>query len=159
MTKGLSDCVKNGLDRDPVRSAVNAFDFMLSEEDFGYKPRGLYYGLKAMNIWLHKDEPFESFKFKKYISIIREKAENGLFEKLIEEKMLNNPTKVFVSLQPKEGMQAESDAEEKERLEKYKNGLSEEEKENIVKETKDLLEYQAAPDDLSSNSRPCSGRY
>ena len=63
--------------------------------------------------------------------------------------MLNNPTKVFVSLQPKEGMQAESDAEEKERLEKYKNGLSEEEKENIVKETKDLLEYQATSDDLS----------
>ena len=149
VTKGLSDCVKNGLDRDLVRSAVNAFDFMLSEEDFGYKPRGLYYGLKAMNIWLHKDEPVEGFKFKKYISIIREKAENGLFEKLIEEKMLNNPTKVFVSLQPKEGMQAESDAEEKERLEKYKNGLSEEKKENIVKETKDLLEYQAGPDDLS----------
>ncbi len=75
----LEKCVKNGLDKELVQSAVNAFEFMLSEENFGYKPRGLYYGLKAMNSWLHKENPFESFRFKKHISIIRAKAEDGLF--------------------------------------------------------------------------------
>ena len=64
----LGNIVKNGLDAELVNSAVNAFEFMLSEENFGYKPRGLYYGLKAMNSWLHKENPFESFRFKKHIS-------------------------------------------------------------------------------------------
>ena len=50
----LEKCVKNGLDKELVQSAINAFEFMLSEENFGYKPRGLYYGLKSMNSWLHE---------------------------------------------------------------------------------------------------------
>lgn len=80
----LGNIVKNGLDAELVNSAVNAFEFMLSEENFGYKPRGLYYGLKAMNSWLHKENPFESFRFKKHISSIRSKINDGYFESLIQ---------------------------------------------------------------------------
>ena len=145
----LESCVKNGLDKELVKSAVNAYEFMLCEENFGYKPRGLYYGLKAMNSWLHEENPLDSFRFKKHIASIRAKAEDGLFENIIKEKMLENPTKVFVSLEPAEGMQAEMDEREKTRLEQYKNSLSEEERKNIVNETKHLLEYQSAPEDIS----------
>lgn len=145
----LENCVKNGLDKELVQSAVNAFEFMLSEENFGYKPRGLYYGLKSMNSWLHKENPLDSFRFKKHIAAIREKSENGLFENIIKEKMLENPTKVFVCLEPEEGMQAAMDQKEKAELEKYKASLSDEERADIVRETKHLLEYQSAPEDLS----------
>ena len=145
----LEKCVKNGLDKELVQSAINAFEFMLSEENFGYKPRGLYYGLKSMNSWLHEENPLDSFRFKKHIAAIRAKAEEGLFENIIKEKMLSNLTKVFVCFNPAEGMQAEIDEKEKKKLEEYKASLSEEEKNKIVEETKNLLKHQSAEDDLS----------
>ena len=145
----LKSLAESGIDKALVDSAVNAFEFMLSEENFGYKPRGLYYGLKMMNSWLHKDNPFDSFRFKKHINEIRLKSENRYFEKLISDGMVNNDTQVFVSLQPKEGMQEKLDEEERKKLEQYKNSLSLTEKEKIVNETKNLLLFQAQPEDLS----------
>lgn len=145
----LGNIVKNGLDAELVNSAVNAFEFMLSEENFGYKPRGLYYGLKAMNSWLHKENPFESFRFKKHISSIRSKINDGYFESLISNGMLNNKTSVYVSLQPKGGMQAEIDEAERKRLLKIKENLSGKEIDKIVEETKQLLAFQSADEDLS----------
>ena len=53
------------------------------------------------------------------------------------------------SFNPAEGMQAEIDEKEKKKLEKYKASLSEEEKNKIVEETKNLLKHQSAEDDLS----------
>ncbi|GFI62156.1 hypothetical protein IMSAG049_01329 [Clostridiales bacterium] len=146
----LKKLAERGLDSKLKTSAINAFDFMLSEENFGYKPRGLYYGLKAMNSWLHTDtNPFESFRYKKHISAIRAKAEDRYFEKMIEETMLNNTAKVFVSLQPKEGMQTELDETQKKLYAKMKEELSGEELENIINNTANLLEYQSSDDDLS----------
>ena len=102
-----------------------------------------------MNSWLHKDNPFDSFRYKKHINGIRLKSRGGYFEKLISDGMVNNNTKVFVSLQPKEGMQEKLDEEERKELEQYKNSLSLTEKEKIVNETKNLLLFQAQPEDLS----------
>ncbi len=149
ITDSFNGILAKGLDKELVESAVNAFDFMFSEENYGYKPRGLAYGLKAMDIWLHKDNPFESFRFKKQISSIREKAENGYFEELIRKYIVDNNAKVFVSLQPKEGMQAEADLKEKQKFDAIKSAMSETELENIVNETKALLSFQSQEDDLS----------
>ena len=149
ITEALNGILTKGLDKELVESAVNAFDFMFSEENYGYKPRGLAYGLKAMDIWLHKDNPFESFRFKKQISSIRGKAENGYFEELIRKYLVDNNAKVFVSLQPKEGMQAEADLKEKQKFDDIKSAMSETELENIVNETKALLNFQSQEDDLS----------
>lgn len=149
VTDELSRLSQEGIDKDLVNSAVNAFEFMLSEENFGYKPRGLYYGLKAMNSWLHGADPFETFRFKKHIASIRSKIDDGYFEKLIADGMVNNDTKVFVSLQPKEGMQAEFDESAKKRLENMKNAMTEKEIEETVRSTKALLEYQSEGEDLS----------
>lgn len=145
----LENIMQKGLDKDLVTSAVNAFEFMLSEENYGYKPRGLAYGLKIMNSWLHRDNPFEYFRFKKHIASIRSKAENGFFEQLIEEGFVKNATKVFVSLQAEEGMQAKLDAAEKEKFNKLKMSLSAEETAKVIENTKNLLKFQSADDDLS----------
>ncbi|MCD8036548.1 MAG: insulinase family protein [Clostridiales bacterium] len=149
VTDELKKLVNEGIDKELLNSAVNAFEFMLSEENFGYKPRGLYYGLKSMNSWLHKDNPFESFRFKKLIASIRSKIDEGYFEKLIADGMTNNETQVFVSLQPKVGMQAELDEAAGKRLDEYKQSLSAEQIEKIAEDTKNLLKFQSADEDLS----------
>lgn len=145
----LESIVKDGFDKDLVISAVNAFEFMLSEENYGYKPRGLAYGLKIMNSWLHEDNPFDYFRFKKHIASIRSKAENGFFEQLISDGFVNNDTKVFVYLQAEEGMQARLDAAENEKFDKLKKSLSAKEIDKIIDNTKNLLKFQSAEDDLS----------
>lgn len=149
ITDTFNNILKNGLDKKLVNSAVNAFEFMLSEENYGYKPRGLAYGLKSMNSWLHVDDPFDSIRFKKHIADIRLRAENGFFESLIKQGIVNNPTKVFVSLQPEEGMQEKIDAAEKEKFSRLKKCLTEQEIAQLVENTKKLLKFQSAEDDLS----------
>lgn len=149
VTETFEGILEQGLDKELVISAVNAVEFMLSEENYGYKPRGLAYGLKAMNSWLHKDNPFDYFRFKEHVAKIRAKAENGFFENIIAEGFVNNKSKVFVSLQPEEGMQARIDAAEKEKFDKLKNELSSDEVNKIVDRTNNLLKFQSAEDDLS----------
>ncbi len=144
----LEKLIEQGIDRELVISAVNTFDFMLSEEDFGYKPRGLYYGLKSMNTWLHEDNPFDAFRFKKHIKSIRSKIDEGYFEGLISD-IISNPSKAFVSLQPEEGLQEKLDREKKKQMSEYKNSLSDAEKQKIVDDTANLLKFQSKEDDLS----------
>ncbi|MEA4973638.1 MAG: insulinase family protein [Candidatus Metalachnospira sp.] len=149
VTDTLESILKKGLDKDLVNSAVNAFEFMLSEENYGYKPRGLAYGLKAMDSWLHIDNPFDNFRFKKHIATIRREAENGFFEQLIADGFVNNPTKVFLSLQAEEGMQAKLDAAERDKFDKLKKEMSGGQIAQIEESTKNLLKFQSAEDDLS----------
>lgn len=149
ITDEFKKLAENGIDKELLNSAVNAFEFMLSEENFGYKPKGLYYGLKAMNTWLHKDNPFDTFRFKKHISSIRSKIDDGYFENLILKGMVDNTAAAFISLQPKDGMQAELDEKEKKRLEEYKKSLTDDDIKKIVEDTNNLLKFQSKPENLS----------
>ncbi len=142
ITEKLKDLAENGIDRNLTLSAINYIEFLLTEADFGYKPKGLAYGMRMMYGYLHGKDPVESIKIKKYFDEIRQKAEEGYFEGLIKEYLLNNNHSSYTVINAEEGLQAKLDEEVKEKLKIYKDSLSQKEIEKIIQDTEELKIYQ-----------------
>jgi Zn-dependent M16 (insulinase) family peptidase len=51
----LSDVVKNGFDKKALLAGLNLNEFRFREADFGHYPKGLMYGLTALDSWLYDD--------------------------------------------------------------------------------------------------------
>ena len=77
---------------------------------------------------------------------LKEKAGTGYFEKLIQEYLLDNTHASVVVVNPKRGLAAQREEELEKKLAAYKDSLSREELEKLVKDTAHLKEYQDAPE-------------
>ncbi|MBQ7918334.1 MAG: insulinase family protein [Lachnospiraceae bacterium] len=149
----LSELAEKGMDKKALLAGINYFEFKYREADYGSYPKGLIYGLTALDSWLYDDkEPFMHLEANATYKKLRQAVEEGYFEALIQKYLLENRHKSIVILQPKKGLTAENDRKLKEKLEQYKNSLSEEERRKIVEETAALEEYQDSedsPEDLA----------
>ena len=143
----LERIVKEGFDKKALLAGINYFEFKYREADFGSYPKGLMYGLQAMDSWLYDEtKPFLHIEANATFAALREKAEQGYFEELLQKYLLDNPHKAIVILKPKKGLTEEKDGRLKEMLAQKKAALTEAEIAEIVAETKALEEYQEAED-------------
>lgn len=142
----LKSIVKNGLDRDTLLAGINVFEFKYREADFGRYPKGLMYGLQALDSWLYDDKaPFMHIEANHTYAALREKVDTGYFEGLIEKYLINNPHSSIVMLTPERGLTAVKEKELADKLETFKSSLSEREIEDLVNSTKELKAYQEEP--------------
>jgi Zn-dependent M16 (insulinase) family peptidase len=142
----LSDLAENGINKRSLKAALNAMEFQFREADFGRFPKGLMYGLGMYDSWLYDDrKPFIHLHVNETFEFLRSQIETDYFEKLIKTYFLDNPHSAVITLRPKPGMAAEIDEEEKKKLKLYLDTLSDEDKEKIVTETKELKKYQEEP--------------
>lgn len=140
----LKNLVKNGIDKKLLESSFNVWEFHFREENFSYRPKGLVYGTRLMKSWLHGADPTEALKQWEQFYFVKEVAQKeNYFEKLIEVYILNNQNKSIVSLIPKYGQQSTLDKQAEKSLDDYKKQLSENQLKEMIKETKNLLQYQS----------------
>jgi len=138
--------VKEGLDEKVLRAAINYFEFKYKEGNFGRYPKGLIYGLQMFDSWLYDDEkPFIHIHTSEVFPVLKERIGTGYYEGLIKKYFLENNHKAFVMVEPKKGLTKEIEDKIKEKLAVYKAGLSEEEKEAIIKNAEELRIYQDEP--------------
>lgn len=142
----FKEVLQKGIDNKLLESSLNAWEFSLKEEDYGYKPKGLYYGIEGMLGWLHGCNPCERMKKITAIKEIREESKNRFFENLIEDYILNNNHNSIVVLNPEKDKSLKTENEYHEKLQSFKNALSKEEIQKIVFETKALKQYQNEED-------------
>ncbi len=138
--------VKDGIDKDIIKAAINNFEFELKEADTGTYPKGLIYGITIMESWLYDGEPTLLLEYEDYLNQIKKEAENGLFEEIIEEYIINNEKYNYVILSPKENLSDKDDEILKEKLRSFKDSLNEKQLNDLIKSTNDLLKSQQTPD-------------
>ena len=138
--------VKDGIDKDIIKAAINNFEFELKEADTGTYPKGLIYGITIMESWLYDGEPTLLLEYEDYLNQIKKEAKNGLFEEIIEEYIINNEKYNYVILSPKENLSDKDDEILKEKLRSFKDSLSEKQLNDLIKSTNDLLKSQQTPD-------------
>ncbi|MCR5774053.1 MAG: insulinase family protein [Lachnospiraceae bacterium] len=146
--KTLTDIVKNGLNRKTLLAGINASEFRYREADFGSYPKGLMYGLKSLDSWLYKDsDPFMHIEQNQTYAFLKKEVESGsrYFEELIEKYLIDNPHSSVVLLKPEKGLTLKREKAVQSALRKYKASLSQEEIQEIVKETRELKAYQEEP--------------
>ena len=143
----LTKLVKEGIDRKALYAGLNHFEFKHREADFGSYPRGLMYGLQMLDSWLYDDgKPFIHVEANETYAGLREKIEEGYFEKLIRDCLLDNEHGAVVVLVPEKGLTAKREKELAEKLQQYKETLSGEEIDVIVADTEALKAYQEEGD-------------
>ena len=134
------------MDTKALEAGINYHEFRYREADFGNYPKGLMYGLQIFDSWLYDDEkPFIHVEAIETFEFLKENIENGYFEKLIQKYLLDNTHGAIVVVKPEKGRTARMDRELEEKLQNYKEGLSDEEVEKLVRDTKQLQQYQEEP--------------
>lgn len=103
--------------------------------------------MNAMDSWLYGGDPLVNIKYEDRIEFLKKSINTNHFEKLIEKYLLNNTHCSLLILKPEKGLSNKQDLVElKDKLQKYKESLTDEELENIVNETNNLIKIQSTPD-------------
>ena len=104
------------------------------------------YGLQILDSWLYDEEkPFIHIEALDTFDFLKEQLNTGYFEELIQKYLLENAHGAIVVVKPEKGRTARMDKELDEKLQAYKNSLSKEEIEILVRQTHELEEYQSEP--------------
>ncbi len=143
----LKEQAGKGIDRKALKAGLNYLEFKYRESDFGSYPKGLMVGLQALDSWLYDErKPLIHVEANETFAALKAEMDEGYYEDLIRKYLLDNGHKSVLVLAPVKGLTAKKDAELAKKLQEYKAGLSKEEIEDVVKQTKELEEYQEEPD-------------
>ncbi|GAA0353543.1 insulinase family protein [Alkalibacterium iburiense] len=143
----LEKLVADGIDQELIDAALNKITFETKEAAISEdNPRGVLYAITSLSTWLYDRDPFVNLKFSGYLEELAQKAKEGYFENLIKEKFLSNAKRVAVTLTAEPGKSDRLEAETHEKLQEYKATLSEEELNQMVSKTKELIKRQETPD-------------
>jgi len=87
----LNAVVEKGLDKKLVESCINRYRFYFKEEDYGYRPKGLFYNIALIKSFIYGDGSFDCVKFNELL----EYAESVSFEEIIKKYLIENKNYVF----------------------------------------------------------------
>lgn len=141
----LRKIVSSGIDKEELLAAINVTEFQDRESDFGGYPNGLIYIMEIFNTWLYDKDPSANLRYENVYTELRKKISEGYFENLIKEVLLDNPHEALVILQPLKGLTTKREADLRKKLLKIKESLTPEQLQEIIKDTKELEEFQEAP--------------
>lgn len=145
--KNLVKIINDKIDRKALQAAINRAEFKLREADYGGMSKGLIYALSCLDTWLYDDsDPFSTLELTKIFNELKANLDTDFYEGLIQKYILDNPHKSVVVVKPSLEIQAKKEAELKAKLAMFKDSLTKEQVEEIVKQTIELKEYQASPD-------------
>ncbi|NLL76407.1 MAG: insulinase family protein [Clostridiales bacterium] len=139
----LVEQAKKGIDKKALAAGLNYFEFKYRESDFGSYPKGLILGLQVLDSWLYDDEkPLIHVEANDTFAALKKEVESGYYEELIKKYILGNTHKTVVVLSPLKGLTSKKEAQLQKELQEYKETLSQEALEKIVRETEELKRYQ-----------------
>ncbi len=142
----IKDIIENGFDKKTLLAAITSSEFSYREADFGYYPKGIAYGQMTFEKWLYTDKDiFTNLKQNEVYGELRKGIEEGLFEKVLKERVLDNPHKTILVMKPEKGLLKKQDSNLAKKLDDLKSSLSKEEIKDIISSTKELKEYQETP--------------
>ena len=140
-----------GIDKKSLLAGLNYYEFRYREADYGSAPKGLIYGLWCMDSWLYDGDPFMHLEYQKTFDFLKEAAKGDYFENLIRQWLLDNPHEAVVIVSPQVDLTAHEEEALAKKLSAYRDSLASEERENLVRATRELKAYQeepSAPEDL-----------
>ena len=141
----LRKLADQGINRKSLLAGMNYFEFKYREADYGSAPKGLMYGLQCLDSWLYDGDPMTHLCYQETFDFLKKEVENGYFEQLIRDYLLDNPFEAVIVVAPEKNLTAKEDEKLAKKLAAYKASLSEEELEKLVTATRELKEDQDTP--------------
>lgn len=142
----ITELCENGMNHDVLQSSFNRMEFLLRENDFRGRPKGLLYNIRAMNYWLYNKSPMEGLRYERDLEIVKQGLFDGSFEEVLKKYVLHNTHQAFATMIPVKGLTEEKEAQIKAYLKNYKEGLTAAEIEDLCYETATLKKWQNRED-------------
>ncbi|HEX8682469.1 MAG TPA: insulinase family protein [Ardenticatenaceae bacterium] len=144
----LERLASEGIDAETIEAAINSTEFALRENNTGPYPRGLLLMLRALTYWLHDADPIAPLAFEAPLNALKTRLASGepLFENLIRDCFLSNRHRTTLILQPDPELARQVEAKERARLDEARAGMSDEEIQRVIEETRALRLAQETPD-------------
>lgn len=149
----ISECkkyVENGLDKNALLATINFAEFKHKELDMGTMPKGVIFALNLMQAFNYDVSLDSALIADKYFKEFKKHLNDDYFEKLIEKYFINSNHYVIVTLNPSSTLEAENEKHFKENMANIKASMTNDEIENLVKQTSDLIEYQSSVDTIEN---------
>lgn len=137
----LTDIVKNGINKDIIKSSLNDLNFYIKEKG-AYPTKGIIYLINALNTWIYDKSPIEGIDFTESLKYVQENIDKGIFEKFIEERLLNNSHKAILIHSPKYGLNQEKDKTIDKNLQNLLSSMTAEEKNKLREENAAIEAFQ-----------------
>ena len=146
VTSQLTALADRGLDHGQLEAVMANTEFKLRERDYGRYPQGLIFGFNVLESWLYGGEPEANLEVGDLFVELKEKMEQGYFEELIRELLLNNPHSAKVTLRPSYTAGEARRAAEQARIDAETAGWTEEDKAAVAARQEKLLAWQNSQD-------------
>lgn len=138
----LADTVKNGVNRKSLMAAIERSEFHFREGEQGSTPRGLNATLSMLQNWLYSDnDPFAYLRIDELLGKLRELLETDYYEKLVE-RLIDPEHGALYILEPEAGMNDRKAAELREKLDSFRNSLTDEEYDSLCDVYEGFVQYQ-----------------
>lgn len=140
----LRSIALKGIDKDMLEAALNRTEFTARENDYQGRPKGLFYGVRAMDMWLYDRNPMDALRYIDDMNRLRENLKTNYFENLLLRYVIKNPHQVLITMKPEKGLTEKMNRETAEKLASFKSSLSDEQLDKIMASTQALKERQAS---------------
>jgi Zn-dependent M16 (insulinase) family peptidase len=135
--------VAEGIEKDRLVASINRFIFNLQQMK---EPQGLIRGLNCMSSWLYDGDPMQYLHFEDCFAELRSMAENGGFEPLLKEMLVDGQGLCKLHVLPSETYGADLREAEVARLSKEKAAFTDAQLDAISQEFAALSQWQQTPD-------------
>ncbi len=140
----LEKISEEGLDSEMVEGVLNRMEFSLRENNDANV--GITLMSRVFSNWIHSHDPFAALEYEKMLSGVKNELSTSYLTDLIKSAFLDNPYSLVMVMEPKAGLETEKTLNLREELKAYKASLSEEQKEELITSTQDLLKEQERED-------------
>ncbi|MBV4414643.1 insulinase family protein [Clostridium tyrobutyricum] len=142
----LKKLVDEGIDKKLIEASINIKEFQLREADYQGYPKGLIYGMRAMDSWLYDERPWIHLNYEGNLNKIKTALKDNYFESIISKYILNNTHSSLILVKPERGLEEKREKRAREKLNNFKAGLNEEELNKIISDTQNLKNRQKSED-------------
>ncbi len=142
----LKDLSIHDFDPELLQGGIKKLEFLLREEDYGSRPKGLIYNTRLMKSWLHGKDPFESLHQIEIFEELKSEIKNGYLKQFIREVLLENQEKTWIVFMPEEGKQQKDDAAFTGKISARIAAMTPAEKQQLAEDKKALSDFQDAED-------------
>ena len=137
------DILASGLDRKALEASMNHIFYHMREEE---EPRGIGRCIRCMNPWLCGGDPLEALETEKLQKTMKAWLEDGTFNTLAADLLLNRENAVILHTLPSSSLGAERRAKEAEKLQSVLAAMTAEERRETERIREEIEQWQQEPD-------------
>ncbi|MDR3123528.1 MAG: insulinase family protein, partial [Treponema sp.] len=144
----LQRLASEGIPREEIEAALLSMEFANREIRRSGGPYSLVWMQRSLRAWLHGGKPWDSLLFAGPFAELQcsLEADSRYFEKLIQRRLLDNPHRALIVIDPQPGFQEQKDAKLAAELAGKEAALTGEERQGIIDKAAELEKIQSEKD-------------